>query len=65
MRAAAVGRGVVATLCFLVAGVAIGARARIDAGAQVERAVLWEGTHLAAGERVVDQIAAPGIRLEA
>src|SRR5262249_21782568 len=46
-------------------GVAIGAPARIDARAKVERAVIWEGTHLAAGERVVDQIAAPGIRLEA
>ena len=46
-------------------GLSIGARARIDSGAQLERAVLWEGTHVAAGERVVEQIAAPGIRLEA
>jgi len=46
-------------------GAVVGAGARIDAGAQVERAVVWAGTHVAAGERVVDQIAAPGIRLDA
>jgi len=46
-------------------GVVVGAGARIDAGAQLERAVIWENTHIAQGERVVDQIAAPGIRLDA
>jgi mannose-1-phosphate guanylyltransferase len=46
-------------------GVAVGAGARIDAGAQVERAVVLGGTHVAAGERVVEQIAAPGVRLDA
>jgi mannose-1-phosphate guanylyltransferase len=48
----------------LGAGVVIGAGSRVDAGAHVERAVLWPGTHVAAGERVVDQIAAPGVRLD-
>jgi mannose-1-phosphate guanylyltransferase len=46
-------------------GVMVGANARIDAGAYLERAVIWENTHVAGGERVVDQLAAPGIRLEA
>ena len=46
-------------------GLSIGPGARIDSGAHVERAVLWEGTHVAAGERVVDEIAAPGVRVEA
>ncbi|HXL40414.1 MAG TPA: nucleotidyltransferase family protein [Myxococcales bacterium] len=45
-------------------GVTIGAKARIDAGAHLERAVVWEGTHVAAGERLVEQIAAPGVRLD-
>jgi NDP-sugar pyrophosphorylase family protein len=44
--------------------VVVGTGARVDAGAQVERAVVWPGTHVAAGERVIDQIAAPGIRLD-
>jgi mannose-1-phosphate guanylyltransferase len=46
-------------------GAAIGSNARIDAGARIERAVVLAGTHVAAGERVIDQIAAPGIRLDA
>jgi mannose-1-phosphate guanylyltransferase len=46
-------------------GSTIGAKARIDAGARIERAVVWAGTHVASGERVVDQIAAPGVRLDA
>ena len=46
------------------AGVVIGAGARVDGGAHLERAVLWPGTHVAAGERLVDQIAAPGIRVD-
>jgi mannose-1-phosphate guanylyltransferase len=46
-------------------GVTIGVGARIDAGAHVERAVIWRDTHVAAGERLVDQIAAPGVRLDA
>jgi mannose-1-phosphate guanylyltransferase len=45
-------------------GVTIGAKARIDAGAHLERAVVWERTHVAAGERLVEQIAAPGVRLD-
>jgi mannose-1-phosphate guanylyltransferase len=45
-------------------GVVIGAGSRVDAGAQLERSVLWPSTHVAAGERVVDQIAAPGVRLD-
>lgn len=63
--------------CLVLAGsrVAAGARAgpdvvlgesvRVDAGASVERAVVWDGTHIGPGERVVDQIAAPGVRLDA
>ena len=46
-------------------GVTVGANARIDAGAHLERAVIWENTHVAGGERVVDQLAAPGVRLDA
>jgi len=45
-------------------GVVIGAAARVDAGAQLERAVVWDETHIAAGDRVVDQIAAPRIRVD-
>ena len=45
-------------------GVTIGAKARIDAGAHLEKAVVWERTHVAAGERLVEQIAAPGVRLD-
>jgi mannose-1-phosphate guanylyltransferase len=46
-------------------GATIGAKARIDAGARIERAVVLGDTHVGAGERVVDQIAAPGVRLDA
>ena len=46
------------------AGVMVGANARIDAGAHVE-AVIWADTHIAGGERVVNQLAAPGTRLDA
>jgi mannose-1-phosphate guanylyltransferase len=45
-------------------GVVIGAGARVDAGAHVERAVVWGETHIAPGERVVDQIAAPRVRVD-
>ena len=45
-------------------GVVLGAGVRVDAGAQVERAAVWDSTHIAAGERVADQIAAPGVRLD-
>ena len=45
--------------------VVVGEEVRVDAGAQIERAVVWDGTHVAAGERILDQIAAPGIRLDA
>ncbi len=46
-------------------GVVLGENVRIDAGATVERAVVWDSTHVAPGERVVDQLAAPGIRVDA
>jgi NDP-sugar pyrophosphorylase family protein len=45
--------------------VVLGEAVRVDAGAQIERAVVWDGTHVGPGERVVDQIAAPGVRLDA
>jgi mannose-1-phosphate guanylyltransferase len=45
-------------------GVVLGAGVRVDAGAEVERAAVWDSTHIAAGERVVDQVAAPGIRVD-
>ena len=54
----------VATGAVIGSGVTIGAKARIDAGAHLERAVVWERTHVAAGERLVEQIAAPGVRLD-
>ena len=47
------------------AGTVLGAGVRVDAGASVERSVCWDETHLGPGERVVDQIAAPGIRMDA
>jgi mannose-1-phosphate guanylyltransferase len=43
----------------------LGMNVRVDEGASVVRAVCWDGTHVAPGERVVDQIAAPGVRLDA
>jgi mannose-1-phosphate guanylyltransferase len=45
-------------------GAVLGKGVRIDEGAIVRKAVVWEATHLAAGERVENAIAAPGIRLE-
>ena len=45
-------------------GVVLGAGVRVDAGAEIEHAAVWDSTHIAAGERVVDQIAAPGVRLD-
>ena len=42
----------------------LGAGVRVDASAVIQRAVAWDGTHLAPSERVVDQLAAPGIRLD-
>lgn len=45
-------------------GVVLGAGVRIDAGAEVERAAIWDSTHIAGGERVIDQVAAPGIRVD-
>jgi mannose-1-phosphate guanylyltransferase len=44
--------------------IVLGKNVRIDAGADVERAAIWDGTHVAAGERVIDQIAAPGVRVD-
>ena len=35
-----------------------------QAGGAVTRAVAWEGTHVAPGERVQDSVAAPGVRME-
>ena len=55
---------VVAPGAVVGSGVTIGAKARIDAGAHLEKAVVWERTHVAAGERLVEQIAAPGVRLD-
>jgi mannose-1-phosphate guanylyltransferase len=43
----------------------LGAGVRVDSGAVVERAACWDGTHLAAGEHVADEIAAPGVRMDA
>ena len=57
--------------CSVAAGVQVGPEAvlgagvRLDAGASVARAVCWDGTHLAAGERLESAIAAPGVRMEA
>jgi mannose-1-phosphate guanylyltransferase len=45
-------------------GVVLGAGVRVDAGAELERAAVWDFTHIAAGERVVDQLAAPGVRVD-
>ena len=42
----------------------VGSGVRVDAGGAVVRAVCWPSTHVAAGERVQDAIASPGIRLE-
>jgi NDP-sugar pyrophosphorylase family protein len=42
----------------------LGAGVRVDAGAQVQRAACWDATHIGPGERVVDQLAAPGVRLD-
>jgi NDP-sugar pyrophosphorylase family protein len=39
--------------------------ARIRRSARVERAVVWDGTEIAAGERVVDAIAAGADRVRA
>lgn len=45
-------------------GVVLGAGVRVDAGAEVERSTVWDSTHIAPGERVIDQVAAPGIRVD-
>ena len=45
--------------------VVIGEDVRVDPGAQVRRAVLWDHTHLSSDENVSDAIAARGIRLDA
>jgi mannose-1-phosphate guanylyltransferase len=42
----------------------LGRGVRVDAGGAVTRAVAWEGTHVAPGERVQDSVAAPGVRME-
>jgi mannose-1-phosphate guanylyltransferase len=43
----------------------LGAGVRVDSGAVVERAACWDGTHLGSGEHVADEIAAPGVRMDA
>ena len=43
----------------------LGAGVRIDAGVSVTRSVCWDGTHLGAGERLDQAIAAPGVRMDA
>ena len=55
---------IVAAGARLGPGVVLGANVRVDAGAEVERAAIWDSTHIAPGERVIDQIAAPGIRVD-
>lgn len=56
--------------CTLAAHAQVGPNAvlgqgvRIDAGATVQNAVCWDRTHVGPGERVVNQIAAPGVRLD-
>lgn len=56
--------------CVVASGARIGPLAvlgqgvRVDAGVSVERAVCWDQTHLGAGERLQDSIAAPGVRME-
>ncbi len=49
----------------LVAPAFIGARCTVPAGATVEDAILWEGTHLAPGESVKHAIAAGDLRVPA
>lgn len=49
----------------LVAPAFIGARCTVPAGATVEDAILWEGTHLAPGETVKHAIAAGHFRVPA
>jgi mannose-1-phosphate guanylyltransferase len=43
----------------------LGAGVRVDGGASVRRAVCWERTHVGAGERLGEIIAAPGVRMDA
>lgn len=43
----------------------LGKDVRVDAGASVIRAVCWDNTHVAPGERIENQIASPGVRLDA
>jgi mannose-1-phosphate guanylyltransferase len=45
-------------------GAVVGARCTIGAGARVRRAVVWEGTAIAAGETVDDRIAAGADRVK-
>ncbi len=49
----------------LLAPAFIGARCTVPAGATVEDAILWEGTHLAPGETVTHAIAAGDLRISA
>ena len=46
-------------------GAVLGVNVRVDAGASVIHAVCWDNTHVGAGERIENQIASPGIRLDA
>jgi mannose-1-phosphate guanylyltransferase len=70
-KARLVGPGLIGPRCMIGPGaevgphVVLGAGVRVDGGAHVERAACWDGTHLAAGERVTDAIAAPGVRMDA
>jgi mannose-1-phosphate guanylyltransferase len=60
------GRGAAVDLgATLVAPAFLGAGCRVPAGATVEDAVLWDGTSLAPGERVVRAIAAGADRIPA
>jgi mannose-1-phosphate guanylyltransferase len=43
----------------------LAAGVRVDPGASIVRAACWDGTHLGSGEQVKDEIAAPGVRMDA
>jgi mannose-1-phosphate guanylyltransferase len=45
--------------------VVLGARCRVPAGSRLRRAVVWDGTQLAPGERVEDAVAAGALRVPA
>ena len=61
-----VGRGAeVAAGAAVGPAAVLGAGCRVAAGAEVRRAVVWEGTAVGPGERVVDAVAAGALRVPA